>query len=36
MALELARSFGYVTAIDIELAANLARAGRMIARLARA
>jgi four helix bundle protein len=35
MALELARSLGYVTAIDGELAANLARAGRMIAGLAR-
>jgi four helix bundle protein len=35
MALELARSFGYVTAIDPYLSDNLARAGRMIAGLAR-
>ena len=35
MALELARSFGYVTTLDSNLSDNLARAGRMIAGLAR-
>jgi four helix bundle protein len=35
MALELARSFGYIQAIDSDLADNLARAGRMIAGLAK-
>jgi four helix bundle protein len=35
MALELARSFGYVKAMDCDLVDNLARAGRMIAGLAK-